>query len=306
MKKLLFFTLLAYTVAGNAQDWLSLGRVGASLNFDYPDEYQFVKIDTNNLWFIAEPKKEILFLPPNAGFGTHALISDTAQYYKRNIKASFQFKLLMGEEGYTYLVDFNHIYDFEKNKDGGIIETSYDNGLTWQNIIFDTIIMNHIYELSNLYTLSDTISSLGNQPGFTGTQPGMTFVIIEFYPNEDLRGDTLTLRFTFSSDSVDINNEGWMLDYFNFGGKYEDGIINNKSNVSIKIHPVPVKDKLIVETEFKNIETAEIYSLAGQLIFSASSNHITSIDVSDLEKGFYLIQLKYGNRERWISKFCKI
>ncbi len=305
MKNLLFISFVCCSIPGFSQELLSLGRIGADLDFERPEEYRFIKIDTNNLWFITEPGKEILFLPPNAGFGSHALLSDTSLYYRSNTIATFQFKLQMQEEGNTYLINFDHKYDFEKNIDGGIIETSYDNGLTWQNIIFDTIIMNHVCELRNFYSLSDTILSLGNQPGFTGTQSSMTLVIIEFYPSEYLREDTMTLRFKFGSDSNNTNNEGWMLDLFHFGGQFWDDLKEYYQSY-IKIHPVPANDRLLLESEYERISHVEVYSLTGQLLLSDIGNNLNSVDISKLNKGFYFLMLECESSKRWISKFCKI
>jgi hypothetical protein len=306
MKKIVFIALLVNVITGYSQELLSLGRTGANLDLEFPDEFPYIKIDTNHVWYITMPNKYILYYPPDPGpFGTHALITDTSLYYKSNIKSSFQFKLIMGEEGNTYRIEFEHKYDFEKNKDGGIIETSYNNGITWQNIIFDTIVMNHIYELNNLYTISDTTSSFNNQPGYTGTLGSMSLVYIDFYPNENLRGDTMTLRFTFASDSNDTENEGWLLDNFHFGGQFWEGI-NDQYNPEIRIYPNQTGEKLELDTENNNISLLEIYSLTGQLLLKNTSENITSVDISSLNKGIYVIVIKSDNNFTWFSKFCKI
>jgi len=63
--------------------------------------------------------------------GEYAIISDTNDYYPIKIKSSFQFKLLLDCGCDVYSINFSHKYDFDKNKDRGIIESSFNNGLSW-------------------------------------------------------------------------------------------------------------------------------------------------------------------------------
>ena len=53
-----------------------------------------------------------------------------------------------------------------------------------------------------------------------------------------------------------------------------------------------------------NLEKVEIYSINGKLIRSISLNTINSVDVSDLEKGAYILKVTSNNKVG-ITRFIK-
>jgi hypothetical protein len=263
---------------------------GRNLNFEDTSEYQYILIDTNKIWHIAKPDKKILFLPDNHPYlGEYAIISDTNDYYQENINSSFQFKLkfIGGWNGYS--IQFSHKYDFEKNKDGGIIETSYDNGLNWQNIIYDTIIFNNIDHISGLYNDYDTISSFDNLPGFTGIQSGITRVTMSFWCSEIVfhEIDTMLLRFKIATDSVNSNNEGWMIDDIVFGAFLVG--INDNNNDNISLFPNPSKNVLSISSTNELVQKIEIFTLNGIKVIEKYDAH--TLIIKKLRPGIYIVRI---------------
>jgi hypothetical protein len=63
-------------------------------------------------------------------------------------------------------------------------------------------------------------------------------------------------------------------------------------NKSLSVYPNPANDKLTIAVKGESISTGEIYSSIGQLVkqFKLITNDITTIDVSDLQKGIYLVK----------------
>jgi hypothetical protein len=181
-----------------------------------------------------------------------------------------------------------HKYDFEKNKDGGIIETSYDNGLSWQNIIYDPTIMDNVDYVSGLYNLNDTIDSFNDKPGFTGLQDEINEVEIVFWTSWQIFEDTVLLRFTIVSDSIESNNEGWMLDNFVFGYFYV-GIDENEHNNNIYISPNPSNSIITINSPVERITKIEIISLNGVQILERYNTN--SICIDKIQAGFYLIKI---------------
>lgn len=282
---ILFFFLFSYN--GFCQEFLNIGFGGSHIDFEKSSDFQYVKIDVDSIWNISHPQKDIINLPTQqSNIGTMAIISDTNKYYSKNLQSSFQFKLYyeMGSSGYS--ISFNHKYDFEKNKDGGIIETSYDNGQTWTNIIFDTLLSKHYLDVSNIYDTSDTIISANNQPGFTGLQSEFKTVSYYFYPSEIVLYDAMLLRFTIYSDSVNSNNEGWMLDNFSFGGWIEDKIKENISNTEISFYPNPIHNKLVITSNIQIVKI-KVININGTIITSAENTN--EIDLSNIPKGIYML-----------------
>jgi hypothetical protein len=289
MRNLIIIVLYFNALSIYSQEALNWGY---NLNFEDTSEYKYVGIDTNNIWYITKPQKQILSSP------SYAIISDTNKYYPKNVKSSFQFKLVFDYGCDAHAIMFWHKYDFEINKDGGIIETSYNNGISWQNIIYDTIIMDNVFDdISGLYNLNDTISSFNNQPGFTGLQSEIKAVSIDFWNyliyTKEL--DTMLLRFTIVSDSVDTNNEGWMLDDFVFYsilvGIYEKEYGNN-----IYISPNPSNSIITINSPIERIKKVDIISLNGVKIIEEYNTN--SICIDKIPAGFYLIKIN----DKYIEK----
>jgi hypothetical protein len=302
VKNFVFLIILVNSVIGYSQDLVCcFGMAGCTMDFGLPDHSQFVKIDTNNVWFITKAEKQILFpISPN---NIYSLVTDTAAYYKSDIISSFNFKVCLGE-GSFYSLIFFHKYDFEQYRDGGIVETSYDNGETWQNIIYDTVIMNNIEKTVNFYDASDTINSYDGQPGFTGLQSEYLASHIKFSANPDMYLDTMLLRFTIATDSIDSQNEGWMLDDFGFGGGWL-GIIDHPLNPELLVYPNPANTLLNIQSGEHNILHVSILSVRGGIVIEKKGNNITSVNIAKLGPGIYLVKCCNSKDNCWISEFYK-
>lgn len=300
-KTFVYFCILLWATFASAQDFLYFGWGGEYFDFEDSTKYNHVLIDSTDIWRIMKPDKEILFLPDE--FGESAIITDTNQYYSTNIQASFQFKLYFIGGTSIYNIRFWHKYDFNPNVDGGIIETSWDYGATWQNIIFDSIIQTNLWEEGfeqNMYSLSDTIVSFDNQPGFTGLNAEGKVVIISFWSPSGVdigELDTLLLRFTMKSGTVSDNNEGWLLDEFSFTGTLFNNVadVNNRLK-KLSLYPNPASDIVKLKLENEEINCILIYSLSGEIIKEFSGTN--SINVKDVNPGVYLILVnrKYTNK----------
>ena len=294
MKNIVVLVICLIHCSIYAQEIIPFSWGGYEINFEDTSEYNYVAFDTNNIWFITKPDKQILFLPSSPTYlNEYAIISDTNDYYSKNVKSSFQFKLFLSHGYDSYYISFWHKYDFEKNKDGGIIETSYDNGLSWQNIIFDTLIIKYIWDSSGLYNYDDTIGSYNNHPGFTGLQPLIRSVDITFwnfrnYEILENEIDTLLLRFTIVSDSIDVYNEGWMLDNFVFGAMLADINEIEKDN-NIFILPNPSNSLIKIDSPIEQIHKIEIFSLIGKKVLE--KHNTNSLYVDKIPAGIYLIKI---------------
>ncbi len=141
-----------------------------------------------------------------------------------------------------------------------------------------------------LYIVSrQTVS--GSTPLFVGSlelkiNSGNTDTTIRVIQNKNENWFKIPITTTVTSIDVDPNN--WLL---NKNVSAKDATItgiNEISSNNITVYPNPVKDKLYIYTE--NNKTLTIYNQLGQAVKNTT---ITSdvIDVSDLNKGIYFIQL---------------
>jgi len=295
MRTKIFILSLLNVLYANGQEFIfSIDPFHLSINFEDSSEYKYFSIDTNNLWFIAKPQKDILFIPSTLPLlGEKAIISDTNLYYGKNLRSSFHFKFYL-ESSFNYSIFARYKFDFDKNKDGGIIETSYDNGETWTNILFDDRIVNsNDFRLYGIfYDKKDTIISYNNQPGFTGLCSGMEHFEIYFEYWEPIN-DTIILRFTFSSDSIDSHNEGWLLDDIRFDKSW-DCKINDPASTSpdIKIFPNPASGIIYLISESEEIDQIQILSLTGTILYQEYKKDM--IKINHLNPGIYF--MKVNNR----------
>jgi len=71
----------------------------------------------------------------------------------------------------------------------------------------------------------------------------------------------------------------------------------------INIFPNPAYSQLNIDTGDLNLEVVHIYTLTGQQLMSTNE---TTIDISRLNAGTYLIEVRYLGKESSIGKFVKV
>lgn len=300
MKELLYICctviLLSLNAVSSAQEVIPIRVGNTAISFENEIDTQFVLIDTGSIWHIGTPEKETLSLP--AQLGLKAIYTDTSSSYSDDQNASFQFLLYLDDIDY-YDISFYSKIHTEQNLDGGTIETSYDFGNTWQNILHDTLIMNHI-RCFTLYSENDTIASNNGQPGFTGQFDGSYQIK---WDNPRLGMDTLALRFRFTSDENPSDHGGWLLDDFYFGGSLVS-IESEKDESKSIIYPNPISDFFFISSYLEEIKNISIYTTNGEIIdnreYIANNNRI---NISHIHSGVYILKIIYvnGNIEK-----CKI
>lgn len=112
-----------------------------------------------------------------------------------------------------------------------------------------------------------------------------------------------------------IGNSGTLLfdniDYgygtvIQFWGGIDDITFNNNgiSQTTIKIWPNPVNDLLYFNTQINNPIIAEVYSITGQKIISKSLSQNMPLNVTELNPGIYIINIKY-DQQIFTKKFIK-
>ncbi|MGI8893310.1 MAG: hypothetical protein ACR2GN_07590, partial [Bacteroidia bacterium] len=82
--------------------------------------------------------------------------------------------------------------------------------------------------------------------------------------------DSVMIRFTFVSDSIDNNKEGWMIDNLVIHLTNIHTVNEVKQEEYIKIYPNPVSDFIYIETqkiqEYHIIEQMHLINSKGQVI----------------------------------------
>ncbi len=294
---------------------------------DFEDPTVLVYIDTNNsgnIWQIGKPKKVVF---NTALSGINAIITDTVQMYPKNDTSSFIVVIpRMDYYPQNTFISFTSKWDLENQKDFGFIDYSFYGDSAWRPLNSCNNGQNcNIEESDNIY-LEDSFWEQGSQHftenedreflitgnsadwvtfsyrwhwwtpiGIAVEQPEpiqMKTTTYNGYP------DSLCIRFTMVSDSVESNNEGWMIDNIIIGYQNFDDVNDIEQNF-ISIYPNPATNIININlTDYSEVEKLILYTISGQQVkeIPASSNDV-SVQAQDLTAGLYMLQLnmKRGN-----------
>ncbi len=239
----------------------------------------------SNFWQVCEPNKPIFneSLSP-----THAILTDNTGPYPVNDTSVFilkTFTFLTGDD--VPVVGGWYKFDSDSLKDFGRIDISYDHGITWKDILTDTTIYWHT-----------------QKPVFTGRvyqwrEFNASWI---YYPPAF---DTVYYRYTFISDSIQTNQQGWMLDDI-YVTDHIEGIQSREREVQLSVFPNPSRDiiTLLVLNFHGSIEVS-IYDLLGGLRLQQTLfDSCKSLDISSLPNGAYIMRVNLGDQP-FIVKLLK-
>lgn len=286
MKNLLYLTLLLLPL-----------NVICQIQFNDFEEQRDLEVQiggnaSDSLWQIGTPQKSIF---DSASSIPNALVTDTINTYPTNSSASFILELneqTIYEFPYIQLEWFQKT-DLEEGIDGGTIEASYDSGSTWSNVFNDTIYRPDVVGSFTWDTL------FNGQAGITGVNDWSwmalcwgTYTGIE--PDID---STILIRYTLYSDSIDTNQEGWMLDDFFVRGQVVGNTTNSSNLKTISVYPNPSSNSFFINQSFPADEETflTIYNSTGTRVLSKKVN-LSGLDnfeikLADFSSGLYYLYL---------------
>lgn len=160
--------------------------------------------DSDNIWQVGLPQK-LLFDSPSTY--PNAMITDTINYYPPNNSSSFQFTIFPWSTWGILAIQWKQKLDMEDGFDGGKIEFSVDNGITWQNAFNNP----HVYNFYGFQPASQDTLPNGDFV-FSGTDASWSDIWLCYDMTWLSINDSIKIRFTFLSDSIDTYQEGWMID----------------------------------------------------------------------------------------------
>lgn len=189
----------------------SFSQGSSYFDFETDDYYaDTIYLDTisslTNSWQIGSPQKTIL---SNALSEPNVIITDTINPYPINDSSNFIYQHIawLGAS-YGQLAALHGYYMVDSDStDFGDIEISLDMGNNWTSLISDSAI--------NTY-----ISWYLQTPELFGNSNGWQYFHVELayfaFANNVQAGDTILLKFSFTSDSIQTNRGGLMYDNLAF------------------------------------------------------------------------------------------
>lgn len=266
----------------------------------FADTIQYsLSADTNNVWKVGKPNKSYFkegLSKPNV------LITELDSSYGNNLNSSVIFK------AYTYDMEFYRSYaftwsqkfDLEIEKDIAAIDFSFNGGFIWSNVFDSTNFWGYYI---NFYGFDYTqLNQYKGIKGFTGLDTNWRDLWLCFsnWSSTSYYPDSILVRFTLKSDSVDSNNEGWMIDNMNARASIVHTVDSDlKPKDKFIVFPNVTTGIFHVESTYEygsknKINEISIYDSDGKLIkYNNQKVKRATFDLTDYTDGVYYIDIKY-------------
>lgn len=294
MKKLILFILsLSFSFTVFAQ-W------EMNINFENGLD-SIIKIDTvimpNNQWQIGTPSKTYF---DSAYSPTHALITDTINPYFGPSVSRAEIKWV-GYNGFNYgqaEMYFNHKFNTDSLLDGCSIEFSTDGGLSFTNVLNNSIgNVQHYNPSTGLLIYDDSLPN--NKFGLSGNSNGWIQTSVQFYSQCSptmWNTDTLIIHFVFRANSVNASNkEGWMIDDIYFYNNLCESVQENTLTYFFStLYPNPALNSATID--FENPTNAnfslQVYDITGRTVIEQNiKTNRTQLNTQNLPPGIYQYRL---------------
>ncbi len=309
MKRILIFISLYFIINSiEAQITQAYGSLifEDSISMLPQSNYIVIPDSSANIWEIGMPDK-VFF--DAAHISDVAIMTDTNDYYTAGCNDYFYLSIPYPQPDWwgEGILSFYHKFDTDTLTDGCLIEVSYDNGNTWLNVIDD---VNHINTVF-LGLYGDTLNN--GDYAFSGKSNGWQYVELYWFwiamVKEDapkMLFDTLMVKFQFTSDSVNTNKEGWMLDDIVFRGYEVIGNIYKTENPDIRVYPVPSSNEVIFESVSNSLEGSDyiLFDITGKIVKTGKIS-TNSISIKDLKSGLYYYKIIF-NEEVFRGRIVKV
>jgi hypothetical protein len=260
---------------------------GCSINFDDTNYLSSVVIDKtlpHNIWQIGRTHKPTF---DTAYSRPKVIITDTVNPYPANNYSVFNIRNIAGMGDVYDLKVISGYYNVQTDSlhAYGSIDISPDNGVTWIDIIHDTV-----YKNFNWYTPKPVLK--GNSYGWRYFEVMIADIGSVF--NVHL-GDTILYRYSFKSDSTASNLGGLMFDNFNFMDWVEGISEVHFKPVRSKLYPNPAYNNVTIEFEnpASGLYQLKIYDIHSKQMFikeDIPGNKVT-VNIQFLKPGVYIYKL---------------
>ena len=257
-----------------------------------------------NTWQVGTPAKNYF----NQAYSLPwAIVTDSSVPYPVNTNSSFTFGFPNFTISGIYL-EFLQKYDSDTLTDYGSIEVSYNHGSTW-TILNDSMCQNgdcvQLFWsgdviLSNLTTLPHFLHPSGYSQGWIKSR----YTWWERIPSNQnsllIPTDSIFIKFSFVSDSIQTNKDGWMIDNIIIGIlDLGTGLKNLNKIPNVTLYPNPLTcTSFVTCTDCPSGSSLEIYDLLGKLILREPIDQKSSLLLKriDFVSGIFLWKVKSNDR----------
>jgi hypothetical protein len=204
-------------------------------------------------------------------------------------------------------ISLSHRFDTDSLLDNCFIDFSVDGGNNWFNLFSDTL---DLYpNSSSHYFFSSGTIIYGDFP-FTGNSHGWVGSVFKKNLWQGGVGnltDSIIIKFSFISDSINSNKDGWQIDYFctredHFGAIIEASTLNNFATV----YPNPANQEFAIkyDNSFHQLINLDIYNSYNQNVYQRLDNADGIIELEEvgLKPGIYFYKLSTNDIVKGFGK----
>lgn len=306
MKKSLLF-LIILVVLTITWEQLNAQWTYDQVSFETPTSKIIIDTTSGNLWQIGAPSK-LLF--NSAHSGIKAIMTDSLNSYPPNNTSKFIYVIRNPYTQTCYTsMKFWHKYDMDTLVDIGIIEASYDGGNSWL-LVSDTNEVspmgsyfwwdNDYHALNGNYTHHELTIS-GKSDGWIQSKFNWEWWIPVKADTIIVPPDSLMIRFTFISDSIDTNKAGWMIDDILTTSAEWQMCTNTKEypdNENLAVFPNPFSSQTTIRSKYlMKQSTITVFNSFGQIVTQIKNinGHEFTLSRNNLPSGLYFLQLTENN-----------
>ena len=253
-----------------------------------------------NSWELGTPNQTII---NGAHSGVNAWTIDLDSDYPGRDTSGLFTPVFSIDNSTCYKLSFYHKYDTEPFMDGGTVEYSTDNAVTWNQLGFASSQPQPWYN-------TPFITALGGTPGYPGWSGTETNWILAEKQVSFPSGNTVIFRFRFASDNTTNDYEGWAIDDVCFEvlpGTCTVGIEEPGSNgLSLsQNYPNPFATTSVIGYSIPSSGkvTVTITDLLGQVVAvpvsgqKSAGNHTFSVNSRNLSAGVYYYTLDFNGEK---------
>jgi len=279
----------------------------------------FLDPSPGNIWQIGTPQKTWF----NEAYSSpQAIVTDTLLFYPVNNTSIFSFvidsnSIWNNPIGLATYFSFIHKFDTDTLLDYGIIEYSVDGGNTWCDtwtpFCFNVFMGVYLYWESD-YSLSSHQYTTHPEK-ISGKSDGWIFSRFHFdyavskKVGMDLPVNSIMIRFTFMSDDIASNHEGWMIDNIIIGAcDIETSVPElNKPYYTMNIIPNPLVDRSVLNISpgICINQEVQVFNEMGRLIKRMPVQGKTTLSFlrKDFFPGLYLLKTSDNDGKPVFGKF---